>query len=867
MSHKLFLPACLALLSLAACKPQGRVTETRNLPVMEVTADKTDSNKDKPFVRAVYNPSYLRRNDLIHTKLDVRFDWAKQHLHGKATLRLRPVFYATDSLRLDAKGFDIKSVSIVDGSQNKPLQYTYTDKANLHIKLDKSYTRDQEYTVYIEYTAKPEELPTGGSAAITSDKGLYFINPVGKEGDKPQQIWTQGETEASSKWFPTIDRPNERCTQEISITVENKYRTLSNGVLKTSTPNADGTRTDYWVMDKPHAPYLFMMTVGEFATVKDKWEDIELEYIVEKKYEADAKAIFPHTPEMLTFFSKRFGVRYPWSKYSQVIVRDYVSGAMENTTAVIFGDFVQRTTREVADFPELNENIVAHEMMHHWFGDLVTCESWANLPLNESFANYSEYLWQEYKHGRDAADHHRVAEVAGYMTQSVMRNSNHPLIYFNYKDKEDMFDAHSYNKGGAILHMLRQYLGDDAYFESLRTYLETNKYQSAEVHDLRLAFEKVSGEDLNWFFDQWFFSPRHPELKITRNYNAATKMAEITVEQTQDLDKATVFILPFYIDVYTDLNQPAKRYHVRMTDQKQVFSFPAAQKPVWVAVDATRDLLADRNEIQDPEEWIAQYKLGKTYQDRQLAVAKLKDMQGRNKEALATLISALNDPFWAIRESAISGLTLKNTDKDILATISKIATSDPRNSTRAAALDKLVKVKSDDAVALCKSALAKEQSYLVVSAALNGLADLDPKVAMEEAKRLENDKNTDILTTIARIYIKSADKKYSYFFEENWKFTNNYGAYLFLDNYAGYLMKIGDNDFMAEKANFLKSVARDASLDEYTRYGGASALKKLRDHLREAKNGNAAYLKTAELIQEIKANETSERLKAIYEKW
>jgi len=220
----------------------------------------------------------------------------------------------------------------------------------------------------------------GGSAAITSDQGLFFINPRNEDSEKPQQIWTQGETEWNSRWFPTTDKPNERCTQEMYLTVEDKYVTLSNGLLKSSKKNADGTRTDYWKM-----------------------------------------------------------VKYPWQKYSQVVVRDYVSGAMENTTGVIFGDFVQKTERELID--NHNDGIVAHEMFHHWFGDYVTCESWANLTMNEGFANYSEYLWFEHKYGREEADRHLRNEMNGYLG-SVGQGGAHPLIHWGYNDKEDMFDAH-----------------------------------------------------------------------------------------------------------------------------------------------------------------------------------------------------------------------------------------------------------------------------------------------------------------------------------------------------------------------------------------------------------------------------------------
>ena len=271
---------------------------------------------------------------------------------------------------------------------------------------------------------------------------MFFINPNNEDPEKPQQIWTQGETEWNSRWFPTTDKPNERCTQEMYLTVADKYVTLSNGLLKSSKKNADGTRTDYWKMDMPHAPYLFMIAVGEFAVVKQTWENIPVEYYVEPAYKADAKKIFNHTPEILSFFSKITGVKYPWQKYSQVVVRDYVSGAMENTTGVIYGDFVQKTERELID--NHNDGIVAHEMFHHWFGDYVTCESWANLTMNEGFANYSEYLWFEHKYGREEADRHRRNEINGYLG-SVGQGGAHALIHWGYNDKEDRFDAHSYN--------------------------------------------------------------------------------------------------------------------------------------------------------------------------------------------------------------------------------------------------------------------------------------------------------------------------------------------------------------------------------------------------------------------------------------
>lgn len=855
-----------ALFVVYGCRPGAKLSKTkvRNLETVTVVANKTDTVA--PTVAAKYNSSVAQINDLIHTKLEVSFDWQKQHLLGKATLILKPYFYPTDSLRLDAKGFAINKITLLANNTEIPLTYTYTDGANLYIKLNKTYSRTEEYTIFIDYTAKPNEMPTGGSSAITSDKGLYFINPLGEEAGKPQQIWTQGETEASSKWFPTIDRPNQRCTQEIYITVENKYRTLSNGLLKSSTNNPNNTRTDYWVMDKPHTPYLFMMTVGEFALVKDEWNGMLLEYYVEPKYEKDAKAIYPYTGEMLTFFSNKFGYKYPWQKYSQIVVRDYVSGAMENTTAVIFGDFIQKTAREIADEPELNEGIVAHEMMHHWFGDLVTCESWSNLPLNESFANYSEYLWLEHKHGRDAADHHRMGDITGYMRQANMQNDMHPLIYFGYNDKEDMFDSHSYNKGGAILHMLRQYLGDDAYFQSLKYYLTKHEYTAVEVHDLRLAFEDVTGQDLNWFFNQWFFNQGHPDLDIQRKYDATKKEVTITILQTQDFSKVPLFILPFYIDIYTDYNKPAQRYWVKMDKAQQSFTF-ATDKPIWVAVDANRDLLCERKEYLETAEYIAQYKLGKTFLDRYTAINKLKDRQTQDKEAAEILIAGLDDKFWAIRESAIDAIDKKAIKGELADKLKKIAQSDPRPNVRVAAIQRLAATKDKANATLFQDIMKKDQSYNVIGTALEMLAEFDKDAALVAAKNLENETQIDLLMGVARVYASTKDKQYNNFFQATHKNVDGYAAFSFFSAYADYVTEIKDKEFSKNNLTFLKNTVINYKSDVWQRYGAASCVKKIKDFYREEANGNDIYQLCIDILAAAKSGETNKMLLKAYDKF
>jgi len=510
---RIFLIALLPFF--VGCKTNKEATNTIPTEVMALPELTIQTDGEQAGELKNYQATNSRVNDLIHTKLEVKFDWEKQHLLGVAELTFKPYFYETDELVLDAKGFDIHSVEKYSsdsqpgmlGNLWRQLEYRY-DGMKITIDLAKTYTRNDRYIIRIKYTAKPNELKSVGSAAITGDKGLYFINPLGEDPKKMPQIWTQGETESSSCWFPTIDSPNEKTTQELSITVKDKYKTLSNGKMVTSTKNSDGTRTDYWKQDLKHAPYLFMMAVGEFDITQDFWTrpdgtKMEVNYYTEPEYTPYAKDIFGKTPKMIQFFSDKLGVEYPWHKYNQIVVRDYVSGAMENTTAVIHGDFLYQTDRELLDSD--NESIIAHELFHHWFGDLVTAESWSNLTINESFANYSQYLWDEYEHGREEADKNAYGEMSGYF-MSGARSGYHDLVYFNYESEMEMFDGHSYNKGGRILHMLRYYLGDDAFFASLKHFLNKMKFKATEAHDLRLSFEEVSGKDLNWFFNQWYFN-------------------------------------------------------------------------------------------------------------------------------------------------------------------------------------------------------------------------------------------------------------------------------------------------------------------------------------------------------------------------
>lgn len=672
--------------------------------------------------KEIYNASRTRLNDLIHTDLSVRFNWEKQHLLGTAELTLKPYFHSTDELILDAKGFDIHSVSM----NGEELLYDY-DNLLLDIQLDRVYDRTEDYTIIIKYTAKPNELAVEGSSAITDAKGLYFINPLGEDKNKPMQIWTQGETEASSCWFPTIDSPNERTTQNIDITVKKNFTTLSNGLLVKSVENEDGTRTDYWQQKLGHTPYLAMMAVGEFNITYDKWEDKDVTYYLEDDYHKNARAIFGRTPDMIDYFSDLLGVDYPWEKYAQVVVRDFVSGAMENTTAVIHGEFVQMTDRELVDRHE--DDIIAHELFHHWFGNLVTCESWANLPLNESFATYGEYIWREKWLGRLGADMHLENDLQNYLNESRVEQKD--MIRFNYEDKEDMFDSHSYAKGGRILHMLRYHLGDDAFYSGLQKYLKDNAFNTVEIHQLRLAMEEVSGEDLNWFFNQWFLASGHPILAVDYKYNEAKKQQTVIIEQIQDQGTTPVYKLPFNIDVYEE--GQTKRHAVTMTESKHEFVFDVNSKPINVIVDSEHVLLAEIFE-EKPDDWWIEQMRAPLYMDMVFA---LRNVSEKGKEN--AILHALNNNNWPIQLAGIEEAESLKNKEDLSGIIEQQAKHNTNTEVRSQAILFLSELENNSEYEELFEASINKKSLYVAGAGLKGLSVLNSEKALELATSLEKD--------------------------------------------------------------------------------------------------------------------------------
>ncbi|MEQ9297943.1 MAG: M1 family metallopeptidase [Cyclobacteriaceae bacterium] len=746
-----------------------------------------------------FRATRTREFDLLHTKLELSFDWERQWVNGTATLDLTPVFYPQEVLMLDAKGMQINEVHLPGGTDTveKSVNYEY-DGRQLLIELGQTAERGDTLSVVINYTAKPEEYASEGSEAITDDQGLYLINPLGKEEGKPRQIWTQGETDGNSVWFPTIDSPNERCTQEMLITVDDAFKTLSNGLLISSEPSSDGQRTDHWIMDKPHAPYLFMLAIGDFTVVEDAYGSIPLEYWVEDEYKESAKDIFENTPEMLAYFSELFGYPYPWDKYAQVVVRDFVSGAMENTTASVFMEEVQIDQRTLLDYNW--DYIIAHELVHQWFGDLVTCESWSYLPLNEAFANYGEYLWNEYKYGQDEADYSLQEELYTYLAEAEEQKVE--LIRYYYEDQEDMFDAHSYSKGGRVLHMLRSYIGDEAFFESLSVYLSENEFSATEVDHLRLAFEEVTGEDLNWFFDQWFFNPGHPQVEVEHFYKKDT--LHLKLMQLQDLTISPIYRLPFYIDIH--LAEEIVRYPIVMENLIEEYALPIDEKPELVVVDPENQMLWELYHPKSLEELYSQYFNGGRYLLRKEAIDSIASSDSDDLKA-SLLETALSDPYIRLQVDAIDyyleypELLTPSGRQTIIEML-----NDSTSAVRSSAL-RLLTILDFPSMRTQTLAALGDSSYNVVGTALAALYEYDLQAFESTLDKFSDYTNINVVIPIASYHSERASAEaFDYFRTKIYQVGRNDLYYLL--QYINTYLLIAPSDQQQAMAPLLVSLAQ-----------------------------------------------------------
>ncbi len=577
--------------------------------------------------------------DIQDIRLDLRVDLTKKSVEGSATLQIRGL-RTLKHLDLDAVDFHVKKVSMTLG--NKPLhsvQYTHDGK-KLTILLPTPWSAGQEATLRVDYRVEDPK------------QGLHFFGPTSAEPDAPRIVWSQGEPISNRYWFPCIDAPDERQTTELVVTVPEGFEAISNGKLVTSKASPDGKNVTFdWKQDKPHPSYLVTLVVGQFDVVREEWDKVPVLYYVPRGKKDQVATTFARTREMLAFFSKRFGIHYPWDKYAQVVAYRF-GGGMENTSATTMGDILQ-DQRSILDRD--SDGIIAHELAHQWWGDLVTCRDWAHLWLNEGFASYAEALWDEHRDGADAYAYNMFQKAAGAISGGKKR----PVLDRRYPTPMSMFDSRAYPKGAWVLHMLRRRVGDDEFFKGVQQYGSTHRLQSAETADFRRTMERVTGRNLERFFYDWTERPGNPVLEVTTEYTPATQQARVVVKQTQSGE-------PFHFPLTLLVNRSGVTKPVvieqDVTDKENTFLIPLPGTPTRVEVDPEQAVLAEIKETKGRELWAAQLLEGSTVPVRLQAVRHFRDSKtDEDRELLARALA--EEKFWGVQTEIASALAAIGGDK------------------------------------------------------------------------------------------------------------------------------------------------------------------------------------------------------------
>ncbi|MGE0128468.1 MAG: M1 family aminopeptidase [Blastocatellales bacterium] len=675
-----------------------------------------------------------RRIAIKHLKLDLRFDYDRRSVEGSATFTLSPMNDGMTYFDLDIAEMAIKSVKLTavekrgtgdlsqsssqPGSQLARRLEFETHPEKLTIELDRPYARNEQLTIEIAYSCSPR-------------KGLFFVEPDEAYPNKPRQIWSQGENEDAHWWFPCHDVTNQKMTTEMIATVKSPFFALSNGeLIGVRENNGDGTRTFHWSQSQPHPAYLVTIVIGaggEYETISDGYDGLPIDYYVYKDRVREAQRLFGATPKMIKFFEEKFGYAYPYPKYAQVLVDDFLFGAMENTSASTFTDRCLLDDQAAIDLSY--DDIVAHELAHQWWGDLVTCKDWSHIWLNESFATYSEYIWREHTNGRDDA---RFVLFQDFLTYLREDRASHrrPIVSNRYRFSEDVMDRHAYEKGACVLDMLRWELGDDAFFRTLAHYLNKHEFGNAETNDFKVAIEEVTGKNLHWFFDQWLYGAGHPELEVSYEWRREQNLLKLSVKQVQEGEsegKPSIFRFSAEIEVVTvepgEVIETERRANYRVVIEKteQDFYFPCDSKPRMVLFDKGHRIFKTMRFEKSAQELVFQLTRAEDAMDRARAARELSMFKGEDTvNALREVL--LGDDFYGVRMAAAISLGEIGGESARMAVIEAYRLSKDSRVRRASvwALGNF----KDEAINLLGEALDKDESYYVAVAAARALANI-----------------------------------------------------------------------------------------------------------------------------------------------
>ena len=625
-----------------------------------------------------------------HLALDVALDVATRSIRAKATLDVRRVDPSADELLLDAVGFDIREVTI-DG---QVASWHYDGRA-LRVRVEPGREKAR---VQVSYRATPR-------------RGLYFIEPDEHYPSRPRQVWSQCQEEDARQWFPCHDSPHLKMTTEIIAHVPSGWYALSNGAMVSSSKPKEGDWTYHWKMGEPHSSYLVTLAAGEFAELTDKARagdrEIPLSYLVPRGREQDGRRTFARTPQMIEHFSEVTGVPYPWNRYAQIVVADFIFGGMENTTATTMYEHILLDERAAIDIS--SDDLIAHELAHQWFGDYVTCRAWYEGWLNEGFATFFEHVWREKNLGSDEYEYGLKVDLDAYVSEAHGRYRR-PIVCQDYDAPLDLFDRHLYEKGGLVLHALRAEVGSALFWRGVRSYLASHARGVVETRDLQRAMEDVSGRSLGRAFEQWTLKPGHPEMDVEVAWERG--LLTVSTKQTQ----ATTDGVPACFEAPLDLDLADHEGHVvhrtvRVTEKQQSFALPVPSRPAFVVIDPRMRIVGEVRPKMPADMLRVQLAKAPTARGRWLAAQGLAKVD--DSPSIGALARVLSDEqeFWGTRAECAAALGKMKAREGFDALKLARATGQPK--VRRAVMDALGCFRTTEALEALKPYAMRDDSYLV----------------------------------------------------------------------------------------------------------------------------------------------------------
>ncbi len=675
-----------------------------------------------------------REVDIHHIKIDVSVNIEAGMVKGNVTHTFSPFSSSLDAFSLDAEDMEIRRVRL----NGKDISFDHNGK-KVYLTLNKPIGWNDTVKVRLDYTAHPR-------------KGTFFIKPDETYPGKPLQAWTQGEAMDNHHWVPLYDYPNDKATFEVSLTVEKKFTALSNGELVSVKENKDGTRTWHWNEHFPMVSYLISYAIGEFEKVEDSYNGIPVNYWVYEENKHEALRSFGLTTDMMKYFGNVTDIEYPYEKYDQVIIDDFMFGGMENITLTHNTD---KTMHDEFASPDVSSvGLVAHELIHQWYGDMLTTRNWKNMWLNEGFATFFARDYREHHFGFDEGEYIRFGEINGYLRTD--KKWRRPTVYCQYYEPMDLFDGNAYAKGSLILNMLRDILGEDGFWRSIKHYTKENQFKNVETSDLKKAIEETTGQNLHWFFKQWVWEPGYPEYDVKWSYNQRNKSVKLKVKQKQNLKHTNIFKMPIQIQIDDKLNT------VWIQDKEMVYEVPSEKRPKMVIFNAGMRLPCKLTFHKSISEWILQLEKGPHILDRIAAAQELSKLKGRRKIEIALLNAAKIDPFWGVRKEAVNAfakLKSKNYADELMA-----LAEGQDNRVRRAIWNALKNYKKDETVsAFLQNVIETDKKYYSVSDAFKALVVVDTAAARQKVDALlDTDSHTDVIRKSAITYFGSVvtDKNY-----------------------------------------------------------------------------------------------------------